>query len=64
MVTVEPMRPEREAELIKAAEGLASHAEALAFRASLSQGREQMTADLMRVLRDRIEVLAKREGIR
>lgn len=64
MVTVEPMSPEREAHLIDQVGKLGSHAEALGFRAAISAGREQMTADLMAALRDRIDVLAKRENVR
>lgn len=62
MTTFLRMDAAREAQLIAAIATISTHSEALAFREALSAGAEQMTADLMRALRDRIDLLAKREG--
>ncbi len=61
-MTLTPMTPERERQLIAAADGISTLAEAQSFRATIRDGGEQMTVDLMRALRDRIDLLAKREG--
>ncbi len=62
MVTAQ-MTPAREAELLRHVPTLGCHAEAVAFRVALSAGGEGMTVDLMRALRDRIDLCAKREGV-
>ena len=57
------MTPAREAALLAQVPTLGCHAEAVGFRAALSAAGEGMTVDLMRVLRDRIDLLARREGV-
>ncbi len=57
-----PMTPDREAHILRAIDTLATVDEAHWFRQQLSDQGEQMTATVMAALRDRIDVMAKREG--
>jgi hypothetical protein len=56
------MTTDREREVMAHIPTLASLDEATAFRRRLSEQGEQMTATVLTALRDRMDLLAKREG--